>query len=588
MRTIAQGKHVAADAAIEARKTEMWRGARRPMRKAAVFALGLIAACYEGLSGGVDDQDVGEADDADADADAEDAEDDVPALVCEEIGAQPLRRISSTQYAQILRDLLPEALAEQALAVSSFPPTVIDGGFSTYASANRVSTNASMLIEDNAEAIAEMFFENARTLAPVLVPCLPPDYVPADVDACLDEFVEDFGRRAFRRPLTKGEREIIGGLYEQVASSDGANAGLTAVLQYFLQAPALLYVVERAGDAGELYAPLSPHELATRLALLFADSVPDEELLAAIEEGRLQSREDVEREARRLVARPEAVRAFARFHHEWMRGFVLETANRDHPTWNDETSRALREELGSFAAWFLAETDGTFRTLMTTQAFPVDPRLTPIYDFDADGTRAESPRHGLLTTAAAMSAQAHDRATSIVERGVFVLRHVMCMELPPFPGDIDIEAALEGYGDLPTGRERLEPLMLEPTCAGCHVVINPFGFPFEVYDWVGAYRTTENGATIDTSAEIVTGSLAGTFADARGLISAIAQSEEARDCYATHWFRYAAGRPEGPDDVCALDEITEAFAASGGDVRELLVAIAVSDAFRFRKIGGAE
>ena len=539
---------------------------------AVVLGVGLMAGCYEGRNG-----DSAYADDSPEDQD----EGEAPALECDAIGGQPLRRLSSTQYEQILLDLLPDGFAQQAVAASSFPRTVIDGGFSTYASANRVSTNASMRIEDNAEAIAELFLANAREIAPVLVPCLPTDYTPSDVDACVGEFVEAFGERAFRRPLTEAEQEIVLRLYDEVARADGANTGLAAVLQYFLQAPALLYVVERAGTGGELYVPLSPHELATRLALLFTNSAPDDELLAAVEEGRLRTREDVEREARRLVAAPEAVRAFAQFHHEWMHGFTLESARREHPAWTDTTSLALQEELGRFAAWFLAETDGSFHTLMTTQAFPADDRLALIYEADGD-----VPRVGLLTTAAAMAAHAHDRSTSLIERAVFIRRHVLCMDPPPFPGELDTETALEGYGELPTARERLEPLMVEPSCSGCHVAINPFGYPFEVYDWAGAYRTTENGAPIDTSAELSFGSLRGTFADAPELVSAIAQTDEAHDCYATHWFRYAMGRPESPDDVCSLDAVTEAFAASGGDVRELLVTIAVSDAFRFRKVGG--
>ena len=236
-----------------------------------MLGVGLMAGCYEGRNG-----DSAYADDSPEDQD----EGEAPALECDAIGGQPLRRLSSTQYEQILLDLLPDGFAQQAVAASSFPRTVIDGGFSTYASANRVSTNASMRIEDNAEAIAELFLANAREIAPVLVPCLPTDYTPSDVDACVGEFVEAFGERAFRRPLTEAEQEIVLRLYDEVARADGANTGLAAVLQYFLQAPALLYVVERAGTGGELYVPLSPHELATRLALLFTNSAPDDELLA--------------------------------------------------------------------------------------------------------------------------------------------------------------------------------------------------------------------------------------------------------------------------------------------------------------------
>jgi hypothetical protein len=558
--------------AIEPTKITPASGRSRAWAMAFVLLLG----CYDGKSSGLEDA---------GDDDAGQEEDEPPELVCDDIGSQPLRRVSSAQYEQILLDLLPAGLAEPALAASSFPRTVIDGGFSTFASANRVSTNVSMRIEDNAEAIAELFGSDVRTFAPQLVPCLPADYMPAEIDACMGDFVVDFGRRAFRRPLTDSEHEIVMALYEEVSSVDGAEVGLTAVLQYFLQAPALLYVVERHPE-GEPYVALAPHELAVRLSLLFTNSMPDAELMAAVEEGRLRTRDDVEREARRLVAGPDVARAFAVFHHEWMHGFALDTAHREHPEWNEQSSVALREELGAFARWFLAETDGGFQTLMTTRAFPVDARLAEIYGRDVD--EDAPPRAGILTTAAAMASLAHDRATSLVERGVFIRRHVMCLDPPPFPGEIDIETALEGYGDRPTARERLEPLMIEPSCSGCHVSINPLGYPFEVYDWAGVYRSTENGATIDTSAEIGLGSLQGEFADAAEMMDAIAGTAEARDCYARHWFRYALGRPEGPDDACTLDEIMEAFAASDGDVRELLVAIAVSDAFRFRKAGGSE
>ena len=284
---------------------------------------------------------------------------------------------------------------------------------------------------------------------------------------------------------------------------------------------------------------------------------------------------------------PESVRAFAQFHHEWMHGFELEANERDHTLWDEESSQALVDELGNFSAWFLAETDGGFQTLMTTEAFPVDDRLDGIYSANA-GEPGPNARHGLLTTAASMAALAHNDATSLIERGAFIRNHVMCNPVPPLPGDVDTSGPLENTSDLPTARGRLQPLMETGACAGCHVQINPFGFPFEVYDWTGAYRGTENGEQIDTTASITLGELSGEFGNASELLDAIAETDDARDCYATHWFRYALGRIESNADECTLGMVQEAFAESGGDVRELLVAIAVSDAFRFRKVGDAQ
>lgn len=538
--------------------------------------------CYRGLGAGSEGDEGAGGASAGSEAGSGGEPDTPQPSSCDALGTQPLRRISSYQYAHVLADLLPPDLAAAALAVSTFPPTLIDNGFSTWATANTVSTNESIAIEDNAEAIAQVFWDGRTTYAPQLVPCLPADYTEADIDGCIDAFVAEFGARAFRRPLTAGESEIVAELYQTVRGSDGAEAGLTAVLHYVLQAPALLYATEPADpDApGELVA-LSSDQLATRLALLFGDSLPDDELRAAVAAGALVTRADVELHARRLAAAPAAERAFARFHDEWMRGFVLAERPPDDPRIG-EMGPALAEELVGFATWFFGESDGSFATLMTTEEFPIDPRLADLYAIGGDEPGAEHARHGIVTTAAAMAAIASQTGRSLIVRGAFVRNHLLCEPVPPLPGNVDIEGTLGDTSELPTARERLAPLLEVQPCAGCHAAFNPIGFPFETYDPLGAYRTQENGSAIDPTVEFTIGSLSGDFADAAALLDAIAISDAAHDCYATHWFRYALGRGEAEADACALDEIRQAFRDAGGDVRELLVAIAVSDAFRFR------
>jgi hypothetical protein len=52
-----------------------------------------------------------------------------------------------------------------------------------------------------------------------------------------------------------------------------------------------------------------------------------------------------------------------------------------------------------------------------------------------------------------------------------------------------------------------------------------------------------------------------------------------RDCVPTQWLRYALARREGADDTCALKMVREAFAASGGNLKELMVTLTQTDAF---------
>ncbi len=49
---------------------------------------------------------------------------------------------------------------------------------------------------------------------------------------------------------------------------------------------------------------------------------------------------------------------------------------------------------------------------------------------------------------------------------------------------------------------------------------------------------------------------------------------------ATQWFRAALGRVERDEDKSSFDASYQAFARAGFDVRELIVAITTSDAFR--------
>ena len=119
-------------------------------------------------------------------------------------------------------------------------------------------------------------------------------------------------------------------------------------------------------------------------------------------------------------------------------------------------------------------------------------------------------------------------------------------------------------------------------CGGCHVLIDPIGLAFENFDAVGAYRISENDLPVDATGEIVDGppELAGTFVGAVELGRKLADSRAAADCLANQWFRFALGRMEAVDDACSLKAIRAGFDASGRNLRELIVNIVKSDAFR--------
>ena len=127
-----------------------------------------------------------------------------------------------------------------------------------------------------------------------------------------------------------------------------------------------------------------------------------------------------------------------------------------------------------------------------------------------------------------------------------------------------------------TLRERLAEHRENPVCASCHSVMDPIGLGFENFDALGRYRRLEAGAIIDPSSD-----LDGVpFADAAALGVLIRNHPDMPACFARNLYKYATGHTPERTEQIQIDELTEAFAASGYRVKDLLVAIALSEGFR--------
>ena len=129
--------------------------------------------------------------------------------------------------------------------------------------------------------------------------------------------------------------------------------------------------------------------------------------------------------------------------------------------------------------------------------------------------------------------------------------------------------------------------MAKPVCGACHQMIDHLGFGFESFDPIGKWRTMDRGKPVDTTGKIDLSDVDGAFDGVVELGKKLAGSKMVNDCMATQWFRFAAGRSETDRDQCSVSTLQDAFNKSGGDLRELFVAFAQTDAFLFRSKGDA-
>ena len=498
----------------------------------------------------------------------------------------PLRRLTKFEYANTVRNLLNV----DSTPANDLPADEVTEGFNNNAGVLTVSSLHAEKYVLVSEALAKSAVTN---LAALTGNC---NTTTKGEDACALDFANAFGRRAFRRPTTDQDRQILMAAYTAGRTGGSYAEGIEVMIRAALQSAHFLYRLETTtqADPNAKLVPLGPYELATRLSYLIWAAGPDDALLDAAGRGELGDRASVAAKARTMLADPKARVAITDFYNQWIGTSRLDIMTKSttlFPKYSDAVRDAMKQETPAFVEYVLWSGDHKLNTLLTSPAAFVSSALAPIYGVTTSSTTpqmmtlpAAQNRAGILTQASFLAVQAHPDQTSPVLRGKFVRTKLMCQAVPPPPMDVDITPPM--VTSAATARDRFSAHeMAGGSCAGCHQLMDPIGLAFEGFDAIGQYRTTENGATIDLSGRIVgsTGmALDGNFTGVKELATKLADSDQVRDCVATQWFRYSAGRTEEVPDGCSLTTLQDAFGASGGDLTELVVAMTQTDAFWYR------
>ncbi len=501
-------------------------------------------------------------------------------------GTAPIRRMNRFEYDNTVRDLLGDTTHPAA----DFGAEEEALGFNNNA-ANLVTSSA--LAEKYLNAAEGIAARATETMSNV-VPCDP---AVIGEDACAKQFIASFARRAFRRPVPQEEAEMLFGIYQTGRADADFRTGIEMVIEVALQAPAFLYRVEFgvAPTSGEAVVRLDGWEAASRLSYFLWGSMPDQPLFAAAEAGELATKEQIAAQARRMLDEPHARDTTRDFHQQWLHYDRIASVGRDvtlFPAWSASIGQLMRAETAAFIDDVVFEQGGSLHALLTAPYSFMNKELAAFYGVpgpagdgfervDLDPTQ----RAGILTTGTLLTINAHSNQTSPVHRGKLVRESFFCAHMPPPPPEVNITVPEPKPGS--TARERFAEHSRNAACSGCHELMDGIGFGFENYDAVGRYRTEEDGQVIDASGSITKSDVNGPFDGAVEMSKKLAGSHEVERCYATQWFRYAYGRGESAEDTCTLAALGDHLADTGGDIKELIVALTQTDAFLYRKAGGA-
>jgi hypothetical protein len=414
--------------------------------------------------------------------------------------------------------------------------------------------------------------------------------------ACFAAALAKIGEKAWRRPLAAAEQDRYARFFAGESGRHGPQRAARQALIALFLSPEFLYRREGSGAATGGRVSLTAWERASALSYTLTDGPPDAELREAAASGRLDGREGVAAQARRLVRVQPTSSTLARFLEEHVGSAAVTTVVKDTPAAMKVFTQALADDLATETARFLEhllwKDDARLSTLLLAPYTMVNARVAGLYGLPAPAgggfQKIDLPpqqRLGLLTHGSLLAQHAVDEESDPVVRGLWVRETLLCLEVPAPPPNVNaVPPPPDGKR---TARERLAKHNEDPICAGCHKLLDPIGYAFESYDGVGRFRTTDLGRPVNTSGAIHgTPATDGPLTDVFDLARRLARSPDAASCFVRKTYQFLHGQPPEASDECALRRIENRFVSGGGNILELVVDILTDDQALFRAQGG--
>ena len=415
-----------------------------------------------------------------------------------------------------------------------------------------------------------------------------------DEEPCAKRVLTALARRAYRRPATDEDVEVLLALYRDGRGRTGASfdTGIQWAVERLLVDPAFLFRMEK--DPANL-APGTPYrvsdlEMASRLSFFLWSSIPDDELIDVAGRGKLKDPAVFEQQIRRMLKDPKSEALISGFFGQWLgqrsvAGMKPDTAT--FPEFDENLRRGFLRETQMFLDSQLRE-DHSIVDLLTANYTFVNERLAKHYGIpNVYGTHfrrvtlPDDKRAGLLGQGSILLITSYANRTSPVQRGKWLLQNVLGSPPPEPPANVPPFPSNDGVEQPKSVRARLEMHRKNPVCAACHSQMDPLGFALENFDAIGQWRTTDSATPIDPSGTLPSGAKFAGPVEFRALLL------EQRDLFVgtvtQKFLTYALGRGVQYYDMPVVRQIKRE--AAGADYRwsALILAMTRSAPFQMRR-----
>lgn len=419
-----------------------------------------------------------------------------------------------------------------------------------------------------------------------------------DVDqrAAARAIAENFSRRAWRRPATTAEIDVLLRVFDLAATQDEVFAeSIKLMLKGVLVSPQFLYLAaDTSRGEPDQIVRIGDHQVAAKLSYLFWATMPDDELSTLADQGKLQDQTVLVAQIRRLLADPRSRAFIDGFAAQWLgmdRLASMPVDEQKYPLMTADLRRAMVEEVALLIDHVLRE-DRSLIDLVAADFTFLNASLARLYGLENEVkgpqfrrvSLSDPNRGGILTLPAIMAVTSMPARTSPVKRGSFVLENLLGQPTPTPPMNVP---SLEQQ-DVPANaglnlRQRAERHRADPACSGCHVVMDPIGFGLENFDVMGRWREKDDtGLRVDASGELP-GKIR--FNQPQDLKRILAERRDEIARALTHQLlSYAlCSDLDGYDEV-VVDDLTAAVAKDGYRLQSLVVRVATSYPFLHRRV----
>jgi len=401
-----------------------------------------------------------------------------------------------------------------------------------------------------------------------------------------------FLRRAWRRPVSEEEKGKWLAHYEVVRKqSQSPVSALKETLSAALASPHFLYLSEPFKSDNP--RKLNAHELAARLSYFLWSSMPDEELSALADSGRLLEGTVLQRQFERILKDSKSDRFAKEFCGQWLDlegvdrvainpQYYRNFDNRLKPDMIGETRAFFREILrNNTSALQFIDADFTMLNASLAKHYGLDGPKSQ--KFERVSLRGTGRPGGVLGHASTHLAGSDGADSHPIKRAVWIRERLLHDPPNPPPPDVPgVEKSVPNFEKLSV-REQLAVHRKKEACADCHRSIDPWGIALERYDAIGLQREKTARRKKPVSAE--------TILPGNHEISGLADLQkyllnERREQFAkalvTKLLTYALGRSLKLADESLIEELSAKFTKDDYRLSGLMKNIVMSQPFLSR------